>query len=271
MTDDDMVEYTAMEEEIRINPLFTEMAVKGGVFGLTPLCPGCGPQLGLKIALQITGNCIMVTSSGCMSLAMKAMPISCFNGGMNAISAAASIARSREERVLCYIGDGALASNLGALHAAAERNDNLLCICYNNQGYCNMNKPFKKVKEFARVVKAGYVATASVSHLEDYIDKLKAASSLSGFRFIDLMSPCPVTMGFDPSNTMEIGRLAVETGIWPLYKIENGDLTVTEKLRKLEPVDRYLELQKNALSDEEKNELQKTINKRWKMLHEGCI
>ena len=202
---------------------------------------------------------------------MKSMSVPCFHGGLNAVAAAAGIAKSTENTVLCYIGDGALYANLGSLQASAERNDNMICICYNNRGYCNLNRPFKNAKEFTRMVKAPYIATAAVSHLEDYINKIKMASSLSGFKFIDLLSPCPVTLKIDPSNTMVIARLAVETGIWPLYEINNGDVNITEMLRRLEPVERYLEMVKTEISDEDKLALQERIKKRWKDLNNGYV
>ncbi|MCX6818696.1 MAG: thiamine pyrophosphate-dependent enzyme [Candidatus Aenigmarchaeota archaeon] len=264
-------EVTAFEEELKVSPLISEVAGKKVVLKGTVACPGCGPQLGLKVALQLIDNCTLVTSSGCMRLIMKALSVPCFHGGLNAIAAAAGISKSTENTVLCFIGDGALSANLGALQAAAERNDNMICICYNNQGYCNLNKPFQSITEFARFVKAPYVATAAISHLEDYISKIKKASSMTGFRFIDLLSPCPVTMKIDSSNTMVVGKLAVETGVWPLYEIVEGRLTVTEVLRKFEPIERYLEMLKTSVSDEEKLALQNRIKRKWKDLNNGCV
>jgi pyruvate/2-oxoacid:ferredoxin oxidoreductase beta subunit len=264
-------EVTIAEDEMKVSPLFKEVAEKNGALKGTVACPGCGPQLGLKIALQLIGNCTLVTSSGCMRLVIKSLSLPCFHGGLNAVAAAAGIAKSTENTVLCYVGDGALSANLGSLQASAERDDNMICICYNNQGYCNLNRPFKNAKEFARMVKAPYIATAAVSHIEDYINKIKKASSLSGFKFIDLLSPCPVTLKIDSSNTMVVARLAVETGIWPLYEIVYGRLTVTEVLRKFEPVERYLEMLKTAVSDEEKQAIQDRIKRRWKDLNNGCV
>lgn len=268
--EEDSIEYEIKDEPVQINTVIKEVAEKGGVFKGTPSCPGCGPQLGLKIAMQFLDKTVLVTSSGCMSLALKALSVPCLNAGMDPLAAAYSVARFGHN-VLCYAGDGALAANLGSLHAAAGRDDNILCICYNNQGYCNMNVPFKKNKEFARTLKATYVATASVSHLEDYINKIKKAASLGGFRFIDLLSPCPATLKFDSSNTLEVARLAVNTGLWPLYEVVDGDASFTERIRKPEPVERYFELLKVAISDDELEELQHTINKRWKALGNGYL
>src|SRR4030043_231227 len=106
MDEDDVNYEVAVDDKIEINPVVREAAEKKVVLRSTVLCPGCGPQLGLKIALQLTDNCTLVTSSGCIRLAMKSLSVPCFHGGLNAIAAAASIARSTENRVLCFIGDG---------------------------------------------------------------------------------------------------------------------------------------------------------------------
>ena len=253
------------EKKIEIDPLIEEIAEKRLGFS-TNNCPGCGPQLGLKLALQEIGNCILVNSSGCMAELGLPNSIHC---GLNAVAGASAISRVFGEgiNVLCYAGDGATNINLQAVIAAAERNDNVIYICYNNQGYCYMGKAFKKLKSIARSIPASYVATASIGYPEDYVQKIRKALSIKGFRFIELFSPCPVILGSDTSNTVAIARLGVETGLWPLYEIEKRRLSLTYKPSKLEPMERYFELQdKSKPSDEGLQVLQQRIDKRWEAL-----
>jgi pyruvate/2-oxoacid:ferredoxin oxidoreductase beta subunit len=110
-----------------------------------------------------------------------------------------------------------------------------------------------------------YSASASVSHLDDYIGKLKKALSLQGLRFIELFSPCPES-GFDPSNTIEVARLAVETGTWPLYEFDRGRFSLTYKPTRLEPVVSYLEAIGVSKTQEEITAIQERVRKKWKRL-----
>ena len=89
-----------------------------------------------------------------------------------------------------------------------------------------------------------YVATASVSNLHDLEHKVSYAMSLSGARYIHVLVPCPLGWGFDPCETILMARLAVESGLFPLFEAEHGRLTRSTPLRRQVPVDRYLERQK---------------------------
>jgi len=98
-------------------------------------------------------------------------------------------------------------------------------------------------EEFAEKIEAPYVATASVGYLADYIKKLKAAKSAKGFKFIDLLCPCPSSWDFDPSLTIDIGRISVNTNLWPLFQRVKDKKRLTFKPKTLESLQRYTEIQ----------------------------
>lgn len=217
------------EEKIEIDPSVKELAEKGGIFITgNKASPGCGSVLGLKIALQAIGNCSLVGSHGCASLLNAHIKVPAVYS-LNAVSVASAIARAGAKSIVAvYSGDGSLEINRESLIAAIKRNENILCICYNNQGNCKMHGSPKQrfIAKSLLAYNPAYTATASLSHMGDYIRKLKKAAGMHGFRFIEVLCPCPAFWGFDASNTIEVARLAVESGFWPLYEAEKNNVTL---------------------------------------------
>ncbi|MEM7819812.1 MAG: pyruvate synthase subunit beta [Candidatus Aenigmatarchaeota archaeon] len=247
------------------------MSIVKSVFSGSTACKGCGASIGLKIALQTLNNVILVNSTGCMTLTGKYLKVPFIHGGFNAVSVSKGLVHANKDaNILVYAGDGATRTCLQSLLSTKE---NILYICYNNSGFCNFgyNKNDESIAKLM-VFNASYVATASISYPDDYIKKIKKAQTINGFKFIEILTPCPISWGFDPSYTIEIGRLAVETAIWPLYEIEDGILNLTKRPTRLEPVERYIELQKRfSLSTEQIQTIQETVNKKWKSLLDGKI
>jgi pyruvate ferredoxin oxidoreductase beta subunit len=89
-----------------------------------------------------------------------------------------------------------------------------------------------------------YVATASVANLRDLEAKVTRAMAIGGARYIHVHVPCPLGWGSDPADTIKTARMAVESGLFPLFEAENGDVTARYRLRRPVPVDAYLSLQK---------------------------
>jgi hypothetical protein len=239
-----------VEQEMVVSDLIKELSGKETVFRGS-VCKGCGIQLGLKIALQLISNPVLVFSDDHISpiRAFLNLPsIKCSNPA----PAAAAIARALNCSVLCYIDNKNTAENLQSIVSAGR--ENIIYISYNTG-----------VKKMFSELFPSYSASASVSHLDDYISKLKRAIPLQGLRFIELFSPCPES-GFDPSNTIEVARLAVETGTWPLYEIDKGRFSLTYKPTRLEPLVSYLEAIGASKTQEEINELQERVRKKWKRL-----
>jgi pyruvate ferredoxin oxidoreductase beta subunit len=89
-----------------------------------------------------------------------------------------------------------------------------------------------------------YVATASVANLRDLEFKVTKAMSMHGARYIHIHVPCPLGWGSAPADTIKLARLAVETGLFPLFEAEDGEITGRTKIRRQVPVEDYLKLQK---------------------------
>lgn len=234
-------------------------------------CPGCGALLGMKLALQAVPDAILVNSTGCMTLSGKYVKTPFVSTGFNAAGMAKGIASVSDSKVLVYAGDGNTRAALQSL--LALKNENIIYVCYNNSGFSNFGH-ITKDESIARMFtfNASYIATASVAYPEDYVKKLRKAQTIPGFKFIEIFTPCPANWRFDPSYTIEIGRLAVETGVWPLYEMENGIVNLTKRPLRLEPIERYTELQgRFSMSKEQTQSAQELVNKRWKMLLEGKI
>lgn len=248
------------EEPVEIDPFIQETLEKPSLIGSNGMCPGCGPLLGLKIALQVLGKKTLVSSYGCVEKLANSLSVP-FIAVPDAASAASIISDYND--VIVYSGDGGTREFLQSVIAAAGKGKNVIYICYNDQGRCGINKPSFEFP-VAKSVPASYSATASLSEIPDYIRKLKRCGEVSGFRYIELLTPCPELWKFDHSNTIEVARLAVETGLWPLYEIERGKVRFTKKVSRLEPVDRYLELSGLSFSDQEVEELNNMINRRWR-------
>jgi pyruvate ferredoxin oxidoreductase beta subunit len=186
--------------------------------------------------------------------------------------------------VFAVAGDGGTADiGMASLSGAAERNDDGVYICFDNEAYMNTGiqrssltpqyswttttlsgKPQFK-KNLAMIMAAHqvpYVATATVGYLKDFTDKLKKARDIgSGFKFIHLLGPCPVGWRFPTEMTMEISRLAVETGIWPLYEVERSVFRFTTTIKERKHVREYLTPQKrfSHLDDKTLDEIDRII------------
>ncbi len=188
------------------------------------------------------------------------------------ISAALKSKGKNNVRVIAQGGDGATVDiGFGCLSGMFERNDDVLYICYDNEAYMNTGvqrsgstpprattattqavgpkpgNPFGTGKNLPRLAMAHgipYVATASVADLHDLEAKVTKAMEFRGARYLHVHVPCPLGWGSDPAKTILMARLAVESGLFPLFEAEYGRVTTRRKLRKRVPVDEYLKQQK---------------------------
>ena len=191
--------------------------------------------------------------------------------------AAAFRARAKKEgkeptRVIAMGGDGGTTDiDFGCLSGMFERNDDVLYICYDNEAYMNTgvqrssatppaartattqiagSEPGnqwgqgKDVPLIAMAHGIPYVATATVADLRDLERKVEKAMSMHGARYIHIFVPCPLGWGTASGKTIEIARLAQETGIFPVFEAEYGEVTSSYKIRRRQPVEAYLKLQK---------------------------
>jgi pyruvate ferredoxin oxidoreductase beta subunit len=175
-------------------------------------------------------------------------------------------------RVLAQGGDGGTTDiGFGCLSGMFERNDDVLYICYDNGGYMNTGvqrssatppaartattaalgpspgNTFGQGKDLPAIAIAHgipYVATATVSELRDLEAKVLRAMQFRGARYLHILVPCPLGWGHDSSLTIRMARLAHETGIFPVFEAENGEVTGVLKIRRQVPVAEYLKPQK---------------------------
>lgn len=246
-------------------------------------CPGCPASLGLRmLGKALEGRFVLVVPAGCTTVIQGVYPktpsrVPLLNIAFAASAAAASGLKAALELrgvdvpVVVWAGDGGTVDiGLQALSGAAERNEELLYICYDNEAYQNTGiqrsgatppgawtttTPLGKRerrKDAPLIVaahKVPYVATASVAYPLDFVEKVRKAISRRGFKYVHLHAPCPTGWRFPPSEMIRVGRMAVESGAWILYEIEDGVLRLTGRSAALldpakrRPVEEYLKLQ----------------------------
>jgi pyruvate ferredoxin oxidoreductase beta subunit len=169
--------------------------------------------------------------------------------------------------VVTLTGDGsAYGMGLSATSAAIDRGLDFLYVCYDNEGYGNTGQQHSAATPFAATTattcgphgnplakkdlfgiwvanRPAYVATAIGSEPLDLARKVEKAAALRGPRLLLLLAPCPTGWGFDPAEMVEVGRLAVATGIWPLKEWQDGHVVHTKVRRPRLPVEEYLRTQ----------------------------
>ena len=193
--------------------------------------------------------------------------------------------------VVGIAGDGGTADiGLQALSGAAERNEDVIYICYDNEAYMNTgvqrsgstphgasttttpvgkltkgNQDFKKdVPLIMMAHGVPYVATASGSFPLDLINKVKKAKETKGFRYIQVYAPCVPGWRHEQSKTVELGKLAVECGMWFLLECVNGRVKINRE-PKMKNLETYLKMQGRFRHMDEKQiaELQESIERKW--------
>jgi len=177
---------------------------------------------------------------------------------------------AKEVKFVGFGGDGATTDiGIQALSGAMERGHDFLYCCFDNEAYMNTgiqrssSTPYgawtttapvgkksigqmtwkKNMPEIAVAHRIPYVATASPSYPFDLMDKVKRGVETEGPAYIHILSVCPTGWRTTPDITIELGRLAVETGTFPLYEVINGEYRLSVDLPELKPVKEYLKKQ----------------------------
>jgi pyruvate ferredoxin oxidoreductase beta subunit len=192
-------------------------------------------------------------------------------------------------------GDGATTDiGLQSLSGAFERGHNFLYVCYDNEAYMNTgiqrssSTPFgaatttspagklkpgqitwkKNMGEIAVAHNIPYVATACSSYPFDLIQKVKKAARIHGPAYVHVLSVCPTGWRVPPNKAIWIGRLAVETGVFPLYEVENGRYRITVDVPELKPVLDYLKPQGRFrhLTPERVDQIQERVTREYNQL-----
>jgi len=203
-------------------------------------------------------------------------------------------------KVVAIAGDGGTADiGLQALSGAMERGHDMLYVCFDNEAYMNTGiqrssatpfgastttSPAGKVstgqfswkKDMAAIAVAHripYVATACHSYPFDLMKKVKKAMSVKGPSYLNVLSVCPTGWRCPPELAVRIGRLAVETGVFPLYEVENGQYKMSMDFPQLRPMTDYTKLQGRFrhLSEEMLAEIQQRVTEDYHKLKEKSI
>ena len=188
------------------------------------------------------------------------------------VAAALRVKGRGDVKVIAQGGDGGTTDiGFGCLSGMFERNDDVLYVCYDNEAYMNTGiqrssatppaartattmavgphpgNVFGTGKNLPLIAMAHhipFVATASVANLHDLEDKVRRAMAITGARYIHIHVPCPLGWGTETSDTIKVARLAVESGLFPLFEAEHGEITGRYRLRRRVPVIEYLRLQR---------------------------
>ncbi|UNC91025.1 thiamine pyrophosphate-dependent enzyme [Candidatus Contubernalis alkaliaceticus] len=257
----------------------------------TGACAGCPLTTGLRIIGKALGeNAIGFLTPSCAVASMGLTPQTCYtfsalnicfaSAGASAGGAAMALdalyrkgkLKGEKPVVFNWVGDGGTYDiGFQGLSASAERNDDFLHFCYNNEAYSNTgNQRSGATPQYALTTtsplgkemgqknvplimlehRPPYVATASLAYPMDLYRKVEKARKITGFRYIEIHMPCCTSWRFPPADTIRMSKLAVKTGSWLLWEGEYGKLTLNgvtaslaEGKRKPSPVESYLKPQ----------------------------
>ncbi|MFQ6613852.1 MAG: thiamine pyrophosphate-dependent enzyme [Fidelibacterota bacterium] len=270
-------------------------------------CPGCGATLAMRLALKVLGpKTIVVIPACCWSVIDGPTPSSVLGVPVvhTAFETAAITAtgvkaglRARGEtdvQVMAWAGDGGTFDiGFQALSGAAERNEDIIYVCYDNEAYMNTgiqrssatpwgawttttpvthpkDRPKKNIVDALAAHHVPYIATASVAYPDDLIKKFTVAKTISGMRFLHILSPCPPGWKSIPEQSIHISRLAVESRMFPLYEVRDGrEYRLTCNPDPI-PVDDYLHSQGRFrhLNAQDIKHIQADVDSRWSRLQE---
>ncbi len=276
----------------------------------TRACAGCSMALIYRIALKALGpKTIITVPASCLTVlhgmqGFCTTKVSVLHTPFATTGASASgIVASLEDKgladevnVVAFAGDGGTVDiGIQSLSGAVERGTNFIYACYDNEAYMNTGvqrsgstppgaystttpngkKGYKK--NMAKILEAHgipYVATAISSYPLDLYDKFKNAMKIKGPKYIHILAPCPPGWGYNPKDSIEIGRLAVQTGFWPLYEVIDGKFILSKDSQrfldptKRKPISEYLNIQKRfkSISDEDIKNHQNYIEEQWKQI-----
>lgn len=272
-------------------------------------CSGCALTLAFRTAIKALGkNTILTVPAGCFTVLLGMYPISTasvpiLNTAFETTASSASgiiaalkvLKKDKEITVVGWAGDGGTVDiGLQALSAAAERNTNFIYVCYDNEAYMNTGTqrsgstpqkalttttPFTGKKEFKKdmieIMRAHhipYIATAVPSYPNDLFKKFVKAKSIEGTKYIHILNPCPPGWGYSTEKTVEIGKMAVKTGMFDLFEIENDIIKFTSETENIfknkgpkHKVTEYLKSQKRfgILNEKDIELIQNSINAKW--------
>ncbi|NOX40596.1 MAG: pyruvate synthase subunit beta [Alphaproteobacteria bacterium] len=266
-------------------------------------CGGCVEALALRVILNTLGpDTIGVVSPSCTAVIcgghpMSSVKIPLFHTTIESAAASACgvkralVAKGKPDTtVLCLAGDGGTYDiGFQALSSVCERNEDILYICFDNEGYMNTggqkssSTPInaitgstpggkttrkKNLIEILAAHRIPYIATASPSDLNDMAAKVEKAKGIRGTKVIIVLIPCLPGWGVADDSAVKTARLAVEAGVFPLFEVIDGLIYKMSSSDKTRPVDAYLQQQKRFrhLKPEDIAGFQTDIDQEWERL-----
>lgn len=266
-------------------------------------CPGCAMALSARYVLNTVGlNSIGIIPPSCMGPVMGVQPYSSIRIPIyktplaSSAASAAGIKRALRAKgrddvnVVALVGDGGTYDiGFQALSSIVENNEDVLYVCFDNEGYMNTGtqkssstphyafttstptgkKTRKKnLPEILAAHQIPYVATANIGYLDDFIYKINKAKEIKGTRVLIVLTPCIDGWGFRDNDVVTMTRLAVQTGVFPLYEVEDGVKYTINYGSQEVPVDDFLTRQRRYrhLTQEQTEEIQREIDESWARL-----
>ena len=224
-------------------------------------CGGCGMSTGLTMLGRALENenysmvipaCCGIVTAGAFPTTAYSVPVvastfasaPAFASGVAAVNEMNAGPDEKPSHVICWAGDGGTYDiGIATLSAAAERNENLIYICYDNEIYGNTGgqrssatpaaarttttpggkgETKKEIIQILAAHRIPYAATLSIAHPDDFRDKIQKALDIKGFRFFLIHAPCPTGWKTEPAESIELVSLAVRSGVFPLYEVFDG-------------------------------------------------
>ena len=248
-------------------------------------CGGCGQIIAARLAAEVAGhNTIISNATGCLEVTTTPYPETAWgmpwihslfenaSAVASGIRAGLNYKQKSGIKIIAQGGDGATYDiGFGLISGMWERGEDILYICYDNEAYMNTGvqasgaTPYgahtttspagkqsfgstfrkKNMPAIAMAHRVAYVATATVGYPMDIKNNIKKALSFSGPKYVQILVPCVPGWGIDPKDTIKIGRLAHQTGLWPVFEAENGKITKVMSYPQNRPaVEEYLKPQK---------------------------
>jgi len=273
-------------------------------------CRGCGWALLVRHLSSILGeNTVYIVPASCFSIIAGPYPLNELKGSIvHTIFAAAPATATgirhaldkqgkHDTNVVVLAGDGGTFDiGFQSLSGAASRGENILYVCNNNGAYMNTgiqtstatpygaitttnpNPEYKKTwpKDLMGIIAAHnipYAATCSLAFIEDFRTKIKRAKEIEGFRLLLIDGPCPPGHKTEPSQSIAVTRLAVETKLFPLFEVEHLKYKINYFPKEKMPVEKCLEKQgrfkhlfKGSNNGREIKEIQEHVDTYWERL-----
>jgi pyruvate/2-oxoacid:ferredoxin oxidoreductase beta subunit len=268
-------------------------------------CQGCGATLAMKLALKGLGERTVITIPACcwsiiigtyphsnVQVPVVHVPFETAAVSASGIRAAMDVRGEEDVVVMAWAGDGGTFDiGLQSLSGAAERNEDILYVCYDNEAYMNTGiqrssatptgawttttptgsikeEPKKDMEQIMLGHGIPYMATASVAYPDDVIKKFQKVRSIQGTKFIHLLSPCPPGWRIDSAKSIEVTRMATKSKVFPVYEVHEGRYTVNIRPENPIPVADYLKVQGRFRQMDEAmvQALQARVDRRWEEL-----